>query len=665
MTRSAFLKIWQSEFPRDILAEPAAFPCACPVGDYSPGMPAKFLLFVLVSIPALWAWETVTPEDPYPDLLAERRLYPDVRALWQEGPFPERTFIFWLPHKVATSEDLESQRLHFSLADNPFMRSRIVWELGECKNRQALSVLEEQLARETDLKVVRDILNTFHRFGAEVEIPNLQTFLQQSDWYLRRAAVRVGASAGLLDCAALQAFTTDPQPHVAIAAWKALVDCEPPKLAAVWQQPLTGNDAQLIGIALQGLARSPDRAELNDTVTHLATAQSPAVRGQVAKFAIQPGEFGEQLLRTLSQDANSAIRALAADAGGRLSSDAALEVVLALLVHDPERDVRLAASKSLGFFNVPVARDALMNLTGDPESARVRRAAADALMKHSRDAVDTLCGAFIDDDNEHRRFHCFRILRAIQSAQYGSQLAARLPEESGETLAALIDTVRLADYRKAKDALLAHTETDDAATQIALLKAISALQFTEGLSWARDHAVSMDNATDVRVTALHTLGALRDPDCAATIMAIFKQCNLDDTTSGATRAAAAWAASRLPETSNALRTRMLNHVRRPVLKSPEGPMFDMAIARVACTFALIDLAKAEHGNAALSARKAIAQLRVDHKAPDAAKMQIGLVENLYGYQAQQYWDNGPVTLTDFPVSRYTFSLQRLRKLGQR
>jgi len=46
-------------------------------------------------------------------------------------------------------------------------------------------------------------------------------------------------------------------------------------------------------------------------------------------------------------------------------------------------------------------------------------------------------------------------------------------------------------------------------------------------------------------------------------------------------------------------------------------------------------------------------------------MQIGLVENLYGYQAQQYWDNGPVTLTDFPVSRYTFSLQRLRKLGQR
>lgn len=617
----------------------------------------RVILFpFLVLAPLAFGVEVITPPNPTPDVIEARKLYANLRSYWELGPYPRSLFVYGRRVAVADDEGLATQHLAFTSSTDPLHRSRVVGELARCGTRKAVPVLLAQLGRETDRKVVRDILCALTRLSAQAALPELAAYLLAESWQLRLAALRYAAQSGALTSAQVQALTVDENVHVRAEAWGVLAAHD--VSAHTWEAALQDPALQIVRLGLRGLMLQP-HAEQAHLVRDLATSSRISVRGAVAAALSRHSPEHVALLQGLAGDRSMAIRALAAEACGRLQSPR-LQPTLTALAEDPAVEVRMAAVRALAVFHTAESREALFARTAD-RSERVQDAACDALVQHPSEAVDVQVGPFLEDARHSVRFRCFELVAAIQSQRYGETLAARMPlEEDPMNLGALIDAIAVAGHRPAEEAIVAVAGQSPHIPRAAAFRAISSMRLASGKEAARQAAAELELDPVVRLAAIESLGWVPDAAHAPVLLKLLKQTNPEGTTRPAQRAMAAWAASRLPELPGKLVQRMEAQVRKPVIKTPEGPLHDTNQVRVSCVWALVEHAKRGDRSAAKFAETSIACLRTPYETQAAVLLSLDQSMNAFGYQAQQYWDDAGLTLEYIPLAYYSFSLKRLK-----
>jgi HEAT repeat protein len=315
----------------------------------------------------------------------------------------------------------------------------------------------------------------------------------------------------------------------------------------------------------------------------LAQDKEASVRFALAS-ALAKSDDGLELLKSLAKDANPSVRAAIATAKpapGR-------ESVLIELTGDPDASVRRTACESLALFKSEASEKAL--LAGLQDKDQFVRAAAEK----SFGALKPEGGSLALAENLLSSGKAFERASAISALGLaGAKGSARGILEvlksgpDADTAKRCVDALKLLDFKEAASAIAANANSKNDAVKISVAEALGALKGADGFDALI--MLAKDKNPEVGRAALRSMGRIADMKFASSICALAA----DVKTEPARRAAACWAASKLPKLDAKCVAALNRLAVEPCIPEPMTNMklYDSDDVRISALIALSEAAK--------------------------------------------------------------------------
>lgn len=625
-------------------------------------MPRCLAYFLLLALAIQAAptpdYEVITPETPYPEVPAPRKLWPTLREHFLLAPLSSDHFGWMRRYKVAKTDHLALQDDLLKRATDPAMRSRTVALLGECLNRHAAPILVEHLARESDTRVIADTLRALGQVGGANALANFASLLAHEEALVRYECARLFAASASLDLEQVQVLlSVETDPRVRGILLATLADHASDTDPEDWLELVKSDNVRLAQIAIRGLLSTAGAAP--DHVLALCEHRNPAIRLAVIGNLHGDAAYAAPVLAKLLPDPIAGIRSNCAIFIGA-NPIAEREAMLLPLADDPDGNVREEAARALAKFAGQPVIDTLFKLTGDSLSLVRHAAEASLLAQADRQTIDRLAGAHLADESADRRYHACRLLVGLDSTSHIAALTPLLDSEGRpHNRAAVIDALVTAGAKDAADKLAGFLVDQPPLVQSAAARSAVAFDTKSAFDDMRKLALADPTDRAVRLTIIESMGRLgHGEEFSETLLGVLKATDPEKFVTPRARAYATWATSRLDAPSDKLRKRLTTQIISKVVPIPGNPPdFDEEQVRLGSCWALVHLAKRDIDGAAKSAKSMINILRSPLDSPTAGDMAITHRMRNFAYQAKRYWDDESVTLEDVPTYPFRFDFR--------
>ncbi|MCP4398357.1 MAG: CHAT domain-containing protein [bacterium] len=317
------------------------------------------------------------PERPRPERDYRSNSHPGSRFKLDDATLD---FVKVVLEEMGANNILEALRRK-AKAQNPEMRWRAVWALGEIGAKTVIPTLIQALEDENS-GVRATAANALQGFRQSAVVAALRERLQHDP----AADVRASAASALgasgdrtVQSLLREVLTHESEPSVCAEIVRAFV-----RLSDIdtLLQSLQDSDARIRQESVAALGTIGDRAFASDLLEVLQTDEYPEVRQAAAAALGTLGDraFALTLLEVLQIDEYSEVRQAAAAALGTLGDRTFAPALIGVLKTDPQPEVRQAAAIALGTLgDRTFASDLLEVFRSKAEQASVRRVAAEAI----------------------------------------------------------------------------------------------------------------------------------------------------------------------------------------------------------------------------------------------------------------------------------------------
>ena len=522
-------------------------------------------------------------------------LFPSFLPTWQERPFEYDDFDLGPRPVEMQADEIEWQmREGFKYADEPALHCQFVRELGRTEHPRAAELLLARLQVEEDPEVRATILRQLANLptDAKTAMPIIAGFLNDENTSIRCAAIRLyatyqaAATAPLLAVledyddnrttrsvltallangktpayASLQDIRDRREPGISAAAWRlsCRTDDAANSLPAFRDAAQNGPVVTRFGIAQEMGALPPEvRLEL---AASLRTDRDPAVRSRVAEtLATDDADQGRRILAGLAGDRDYAVRAAALEALKNYVGDESTKI-MASAIADPSRLVRekAAAGGAVLFRGLP--------------------GIADLIIPHCRSASAAV------------RYSAYRALGEMKSHEHSSAISSAVRRETvAANLIAGLDALLKMKAVEAAELFVVNAGHEDAAVRAAAVRALGILP-AEAVHKLLVKSLE-DPDMEVRYQAIVAMGRTSDPKAVGPILKVLKSLGPEAEFGTRHRAAACWAAARLPSVPDALLQRLRDHGTKRIVPTEMGNVSEGDLVLCSVAFALADIAR--------------------------------------------------------------------------
>ena len=510
--------------------------------------------------------------------------YPLIIPVWKTEPFDAKNIERANSLYFMTAPEVEFQIKTFRKIKDPRIRGRMVLDLINSNNPEAVSGMTLLYGEEKNNSVKADIMTALYKMKhiAKCSDTSMLKACLKND----NTIIRGYGSALYLDKtkdakAILELLQTEKSLFVRNLLWSDLMrfaeQCPEPLLVnlANSTNPLTRAGAVRI-LALK--TPSPDS---NDTLKKMAEDKEIVVRAYLAEGVAQRTAGGAQILEKLSKDSAVQVRTSVASAK---SAPDRMKMHIALS-SDPDPEIRRLSIIALRHYRKPNAVNALLVAMNDNYKP-VRTAAEDSLIfiKPSADTLKRIGEEYLNQ--KPAVYSAVRILGTLNDQRFNAEIEKILNTASDtDLMRRAINALGDLNYKKASASIAKKATCKDPLVREAVGNALGV--FNVKNTFDTLIKLSTDKVNIVRLAAIKGMGIIRDPYFVNRLKKIISSVDIG----AETRAFGCWSLARINKPSSSVIKRLQKNALDDFIPSAGEPRYDADFARIAACMTLIEFSK--------------------------------------------------------------------------
>lgn len=584
---------------------------------------------------------------------------PMILPIWEKMPFDNVNTEVPAAPFYADAAAIKLQTDYYSKAKDARIHSKIALSLALSNNLAAIEALEGLLQNEKNPLVQADILSSLcnmRTVGGCKKVSLLKELLKSQNASARAfaAALHMKASKDLSPI--YEMLAAENSEFVMNFTWSEIASniemCTNSPDSEIDKFLASENACHRAGATRVAVikSRDPDKeAKLNKVLSD----KSVVVKYALASALASKGKGGVSLLKTISEDQDASLRALAASASP-CEERLPMHVKLS---SDSDDEVRNLACVSLGAYKSAAAVNALIPRIGD-KSKQIRDAAEHSLLKISPDKdVQKRIGEECLVSKEARAA-AVSILGELKDTRV-SPAILKLLESADDSDSDLVRRAVAAlgdlQYSESWKTVSAKASHKHAGVREAVAATLGKFKIRE--SYETIAKLSDDADVSVSSQAIESMGWTADPFFSDKLLAIIKKTVAEYPAEN--RSHACWAIAKINSPNKQTLAQLNDLCMKPVLKVPMSPnSFDADFVRISALFTLIDMGRKDPATMKMAEDVNTAFLS-DAKSADQELAADVLKE--YARQAKAYMKNEKISPVEVKPVTPTFLVEEMRK----
>jgi HEAT repeat protein len=579
--------------------------------------------------------------------------YPLIMPVWEAGPFNSKNIQRAESLDFMNAPAVQFQINTFKKIKDPRIRGRIILDLINSNNPEAVTGMTFLYSVEKSDSVKADILTVLYKMKHIEKCGNtalLKACFDNDDTLIRGYGMAIYLDKTKDTKGVLELLKTEKSLFVKNLLWSDLIVFAKKCPQSLLKELMKSEDLFTRAGAARILAIQASAPDANIALKKASEDKQILVRAYLTEGLALRTSGAAQLLEQLSKDPKVQVRAFAASA--KTAPDRMkMHITLAT---DTDPEIRRLAVVAFRHYREPVAIDALLAAMNDTYKP-VRTAAEDSIiyMRLSPEVMERIGKEYLDQ--KPSVYPAVRVLGVLKDQRFNAEIEEILNSASDtDLMRRAINALGSLDYKKASASVAKKATCKDPLVREAVGNALGIFNIEDTFDTLV--TLSADKKKHVSLAATKAMGIIKNPFFIDCLRGILKNVALP----AGMRAYSCWSLARINQPSAALIRRLKKNALSKIIPIPmAGPDYDSDFARISACLALIELGKKDD-DAKQTALKVIGVLKTPTEE-QTLEFVSGETLQEYARQAELYMQGKEIKLVPLPTANPPLTVKKYVK----